>query len=56
MIVVGYEVMRDGRLLDHVGIGTFYFDASPGAGLDRRYEVVAIDGDGIQSGSAVAAQ
>ena len=56
VIVAGYEVIRDGRLLDHVGIGTFYFDASPGAGLDRRYEVVAIDGDGNRSGSAVAVQ
>jgi hypothetical protein len=54
--VAGYEVIRDGRLLDQVGIGTFYFDTSPGSGLDRRYEVVAIDGDGNRSGSAVAAQ
>jgi hypothetical protein len=56
VIVAGYEVIRDGRLLDHVGIGTFYFDASPGAGLDRPYEVVAIDGDGNRSGSTVAVQ
>ncbi|MGD0579845.1 MAG: hypothetical protein ABSC08_13055, partial [Bryobacteraceae bacterium] len=56
VLVTGYEVIRDGRLLDRVGIGTFYFDASPGSGLDRRYEVVAIDGDGNRSGSAVAVQ
>jgi hypothetical protein len=56
VLVTGYEVIRDGRLLDQVGIGTFYFDTSPGSGLDRRYEVVAIDGDGNRSGSAVAAQ
>jgi len=56
VIVAGYGVMRDGRLLDHVAIGTFYFDASPGAGLDRRYEVVAIDGDGNRSGSVTAIQ
>ncbi|MGO9239305.1 MAG: hypothetical protein ACLQBJ_00725 [Bryobacteraceae bacterium] len=56
VIVAGYEVMRDGRLLDHVGIGTFYFDASPGAGLDRRYDVLAIDGDGNRSGSVAAVQ
>ena len=56
VIVAGYDVLREGRWLDHVGIGTFYFDASPGAGHDRRYEVVAVDGDGNRSGSVVAAR
>ena len=55
-MVAGYEVIRDGRLLDYVGIGTFYFDASSGSGMDRRYEVVAIDGDGNRSAGTVAAR
>ena len=56
VLVAGYEVSRDGRLLDYVGIGMFYFDASSGAGLNQRYEVVAIDGDGNRSSSALAAR
>ena len=46
--------VRDGKLIDHAAIGTFYFD--PGASLDRRYEIVAVDGDGNRSTSAVTAQ
>jgi len=56
VLVAGYEVIRDGRFLDYVGIGTFYFDTSASSGLDRRYEVVAIDGDGNRSDSATAVQ
>ncbi len=47
-------VLRDGKLLDHVGIGTFYFDATEGSGLEHRYEVLAIDGDGNRSSAVVA--
>jgi hypothetical protein len=51
-----YLVMRDGTLLDHVGIGTFYFDTTEGAGLERRYEVVAVDGDGNRSSARTAVE
>jgi len=49
-LVSHYEVLRDGKLVDYVAIGTFYFD--PGASLDERYEVVAVDGDGNRSPAA----
>lgn len=48
--------MRDGALLDHVAIGTFHFDASEGSGLEHRYEVVAVDGDGNRSLARAAAE
>jgi len=47
VIVAEYQVLRDGKPADHVAAGEFYFDA--GAGLNSRYEVVAIDGDGNRS-------
>ncbi len=49
VLVAEYQVLRDGKLLDRVGIGTFYFDASADAGLDRRYEIVAVDADANRS-------
>jgi len=49
-IVSHYEVLRDGKLIDYVGIGTFHFD--PGASLDANYEIVAVDGDGNRSPAA----
>lgn len=49
VIVAGYQVLRDAKPLDYVAIGTFYFDASTDSGLDRRYEIVAIDGDDNRS-------
>jgi len=51
-----YLVMRDGTLLDHVGIGTFYFDTTQGSGLEHCYEVVAVDGDGNRSSARTAAE
>jgi hypothetical protein len=51
VIVAGYEVLRDGKPLDRVNIGTFYFDASAEASLERNYEIVAVDGDGNRSPS-----
>ncbi len=53
-LLAEYHVWRDGKLLDHVAIGTFYFDFSNEAGLDRRYEIVAVDGDGNRSAAVTA--
>ncbi len=53
VLVAAYEVFRDGKLLDRVGIGTFYFDAGAGAG--HHYEIRAVDGDGNRSPSVPAA-
>jgi hypothetical protein len=53
-LVSHYEVLRDGQRVDYVAIGTFYFD--PGARLDQRYEIVAVDGDGNRSPDAAVAQ
>jgi len=49
-LVSHYKVLRDGKLVDYVGIGTFYFD--PGASLNQRYEIVAVDDDGNRSPAA----
>jgi len=54
VIVARYEVLRDGKRIDDVGIGTFYFDVSDGAGIDHRYEVIAVDGDGNRGPANVA--
>lgn len=40
-----YEVLRNGKVLDKVGKGTFYFDHTPQATLNARYAVRAVDGD-----------
>jgi hypothetical protein len=52
-LVSDYEVLCDGKLVGHVAIGSFYFD--PGASLDQRYEIVAVDGDGNRSPAAAVA-
>ncbi len=49
-----FHVLQDGKPLDVVAIGTFYFDAGEGAGLERRYEVLAMDGDGNRSPAVLA--
>lgn len=54
IIISDYEVFRDGKFLDNVAIGTFYFD--PGASLNQGYEIVAVDGDGNRSLPKAAAQ
>jgi hypothetical protein len=56
VIVAGYEILRDGKLFDFAATGTFCFDASAGSGVDRRYEIVAVDGDGNCSRGVVAVQ
>jgi hypothetical protein len=56
VLVAGYEILRDGKTLDRVGAGTFYFDTGAEAGLSHRYEVLAVDGDGNRSGSVAAVQ
>jgi hypothetical protein len=56
VMVAGYEVLRDGAMLERVGIGTFYFDADAGAGLGHRYEIVAVDGDGNRSPKSAPAE
>lgn len=55
-LIAEYLVIRDGTPLDHVGIGTFYFDTTEGSGLDRHYEVVAVDGDGNRSSARTAVE
>jgi hypothetical protein len=52
-LLAEYLVYRDGKLLDHVAIGTFYFDFSKDGGLNHRYEVASVDGDGNISARAV---
>ena len=49
ILVAGYQVMRDGKVIDYVATGTFYFDVSEAAGIDHRYEILAEDGDGNRS-------
>jgi len=51
-LVAEYKILKDGALADRVAIGEFYFD--PGATLDTRYEIVALDGDGNQSAATAA--
>ncbi|HEX8984271.1 MAG TPA: hypothetical protein VF767_02525 [Bryobacteraceae bacterium] len=54
VMVAEYIVLREGKPLDRVGIGTFYFDKDRDSGLDRSYEVIAVDGDGNRSGAVTA--
>ena len=49
-----YEIVRDGRPIDKVAKGTFYFDHSAGADQAAKYEVCAVDGSGNKSPLAVA--
>jgi len=44
-----YEVFRNGKPLDRVAKGTYYFDHSAGADPAARYEVCTVDGDGNAS-------
>ena len=55
-LLAEYQVRRDGKLLDHAAIGTFYFDFSKDASLDCRYEIVAVDGDGNLSPAVAASR
>jgi hypothetical protein len=44
-----YDIFRDGRWLDRVAKGTYYFDHSAGADLAAKYEVCTVDGAGNAS-------
>ena len=44
-----YEVWRDGKRIDKLAKGTFYFDHSVGANLGAHYEIATIDGAGNTS-------
>ena len=39
-----YEIFRDGKSIDKVAKGTYYFDHSAGADLGAKYEVRTVDG------------
>ena len=41
-----YNIFRNGRWLDRVAKGTYYFDHSAGADLAAKYEVATVDGAG----------
>lgn len=45
-LLAGYKLYRDGKLIDFIAIGTFYFDYSEGNGAKAKYKVIAEDGDG----------
>jgi inorganic pyrophosphatase len=49
-----FHVLQDGKPSDVVAIGTFYFDAGEGSGMERRYGVLALDGDGNRSATVLA--
>ena len=49
-----YEILRDGRTIDKLAKGTFYFDHSAGADLAACYQVRAVDGAGNLSPPAQA--
>jgi hypothetical protein len=49
-----YEILRNGRAIDKVAKGTYYFDHSVGADLAARYEVRSVDGAGNVSPPAQA--
>ncbi|MGA3334546.1 MAG: hypothetical protein ABSC62_10335 [Terracidiphilus sp.] len=51
-LVAEYLILKDGAMADRVAIGTFYF--APGASLETRYEIVAVDGDGNRSAATAA--
>jgi hypothetical protein len=44
-----YDIFRNGRWLDRVAKGTYYFDHSAGADLAAKYEVATVDGAGNAS-------
>ena len=49
-----YEILRDGKPIDKVAKGTYYFDHSAGADPSARYEVQTVDGSGNVSEKALA--
>jgi len=49
-----YEVRRDGRILEKVAIGNYYFDRAEGWSNAHEYAVRTIDGDGNASDWRVA--
>lgn len=49
-----YTIWRDGKLVDRVAKGCFYFDHSAGADPAAQYEVRAVDGAGNVSAAAAA--
>ncbi len=52
--VSGYEILRDGAVLERTAQHRFYFDHSVGADLAASYEVRAVDGSGNRSAPAPA--
>ncbi|MGC8639261.1 MAG: hypothetical protein ACP5XB_05205 [Isosphaeraceae bacterium] len=49
-----YEIVRDGRPIDRLAKGTYYFDHSAGADLAARYQIRTVDGAGNASSPAEA--
>jgi len=49
-----YEMLRDGKVIDKVAKGTYYFDHSVGADLVANYSVKAVNGGGLESQEAKA--
>ena len=49
-----YEVRRDGKILDKVALGNYYFDHAEGWSNAREYALRTMDGDGNASGWRVA--
>lgn len=47
--ISGYQVLRDGVVLDTVAKGTYYLDHTPAASTASTYSVRTIDGDGNTS-------
>lgn len=51
-----YEILRDGKVIDKVAKGTYYFDHSAGADLAANYSVTAVNGGGLESQDAKASR
>ena len=49
-----YDVFRNGKPIDRVAKGCYYFDHSVGADLAAKYEIHTVDGANNVSGNAVA--
>ena len=49
-----YEVLRNGKAIDKVAKGTYYFDHSAGADLAANYEIRTVDGAGNASADVAA--
>src|SRR5260370_18475089 len=50
-----YEILRNGKVIDKVAKGTYYFDHSAGADPAAQYDVQAVCGSGDISAKAAAA-